>query len=307
MLGGLSCLESELAHVYLTGVSSATMHILAIFSSLRRCELNMPDGILDLQPLQFLACLSDRSPAGGTFTNLSIGSQLTSIHMETSHASCLQGPNYASSLKNLECHHATLFEFHERGLSGCIGLVNLALTETVIHAAMPEETFAVGSWVKISIPGNMSDLTRLSSLSIELASSPPADLVLDWVCTRTSLVDLDVNVQSACFVNDSLTLLSRLTSLKLGNLTYGNEYSDEQLLCCDVPWHAMQALQHIELSGPHTFDDGIIQLTTLQHLSFVSFSELYPKHRAASNLARLAYQLAAHCPHVPVEIDGHSC
>lgn len=118
VLGGLSCLESELAHAYLTGVCSATIHGLASFSSLRRCELNMPENILDLQPLQFLACLSDLSLAGGTFFNLSVGSQLTNIHMESSRASCLQGPNYASSLKSLQCHHATLLDFRERGLSG---------------------------------------------------------------------------------------------------------------------------------------------------------------------------------------------
>ena len=304
VLGCLSCLESELAHAYLTGVSSATIHILASFSSLRGCELNMPERILDLQPLRLLACLSDLSLAGGTFTNLSIGSQLTSIHIETSHASCLQGPNHASSLRSLQCHHAALFGFHERGLSGCISLVKLALTETVFHAAMPEETFAVGNCVEISIPGNMSDLTQLSSLSIELASSSPAEFVLDWICTITSLVELDVNVQSECLVRDSLTLLSRLTSLKVSNLA---DESDDQLLCFDVSWHAMQALQHIELTGPLAFDDGIIELTTLQHLSVVSFSELYPKHRAASSLARLAYQLAAHCPHVSVKIDGRFC
>ncbi len=118
VLGGLSCLESELAHAYLTGVCSATIHGLASFSSLRRCELNMPENILDLQPQQFLACLSDLSLAGGTFFNLSVGSQLTNIHMESSRASCLQGPNYASSLKSLQCHHATLLDFRERGLSG---------------------------------------------------------------------------------------------------------------------------------------------------------------------------------------------
>ena len=214
VLGGLSCLESELAHAYLTGVSSATIHGLANFSSLRRCELNMPENILDLQPLQFLACLSDLSLAGGTFFNLSVGSQLTNIHMESSRASCLQGPNYASSLKSLQCHHATLLDFHERGLSGCIGLEKLALTEAVVHAAMPEETFAVGSCVEFNIPGNMSELTQLSSLSIELASSQPAHFVLDWVCTITSLVDLEVNVQSACFVDDSLTLLFTVNKLE---------------------------------------------------------------------------------------------
>lgn len=112
-----------------------------------------------------------------------------------------------------------------------------------------------------NIPGNMSDLTQLYSLSIELASSLPAHFVLDWVCTTTSLIDLEVNVQSAAIAGDSLTLLSRSTSLKLCNLT---DESDEQDLCCDVPWHAMQALQHIELAGPLVFDDGIVQLTTLQ-------------------------------------------
>jgi len=308
VLGGLSCPESELAHAHLTGVSSATLHGLASFSSLRRCHLNMssdmPEDSLDLQPLQFLACLSDLSLAMGMFFNLSVGSQLTNLHMIGSHVQCLQGPNHASSLKSLYCDYATLLDIHERGLSECIGLMKLALTETFILAAMPEETLAVGSCVEFNISASMSDLTQLSSLSIELASRQPIHFLLDWVCDITSLVDLEVNVQSACLVSDSLTLLSRLSSLKLSNLT---TRSDERLLIGDVPWLAMQALQRIELTGPLAFDDGIIQLTTLQHLSFVSFSGLYSKDSGASSLARLTYQLAAHCPCVRVKIDGYCC
>ncbi len=154
----------------------------------------------------------------------------------------------------------------------------------------------------LAISASMSDLTQLSSLSIELASLQPIHFLLDWVCNITSLVDLEVNVQSACLVSDSLTLLSRLSNLKLSNLTTSD---DGRLLIGDVPWLAMQALQRVDLTGPLAFHDGIIQLTTLQHLSFVSFSGLYLLDSATSSLARLTYQLAAHCPRVLVEIDGH--
>ncbi len=240
----------------------------------------------------------------GRFFNLSVGPQLARLHIVGSHVQCLKGPNHAPSLKSLYCDYATLLDFHERGLSECKGLMNLALTETLFLASMPEETLAVGSCVEFKISASMSDLTQLSSLSIELASWQPIHFLLDWVCDITSLVDLEVNVQDACLVSDSLTLLSRLSSLKLSNLTTGG---DERLLIGEVPWLAMQALQRIELTGPLAFDDGIIQLTTLQHLSFVSFSGLYLKDSAASSLTRLAYQLAAHCPHVRVKIHGHCC
>ncbi len=70
----------------------------------------------------------------------------------------------------------------------------------------------------------------------------------------------------------------------------------------------MQALQRVELTGPFAFDDSIIQLTTLQHLSFVSFSKLYLKRGAgASSFAMLAYKLVAECPRVRVEIDREGC
>ncbi len=309
VLGALSCPESELSYAHLTGVSSSTIHGLAGFSLLRRCHLNassdMPEDSLDLQPLQFLACLSDLSLAKGRFSHLSVGSQLTNLNIAGSHVQCMKGPNHASSLRSLYCDCATLLDFHEMGLSACIDLMKLALTETVFLAAMPEETLAVGSCVEFNISASMSNLTQLSRLSIELASRQPIDFCLDWVCNITSLVDLEVNVLSNCFVSDSLTLLSRLSSLKLSNLTTGRS---SRLFIGGVPWVAMQALQRVELTGPFAFDDSIIQLTTLQHLSFVSFSKLYLKRGAgASSFAMLAYKLVAECPRVRVEIDREGC
>lgn len=145
VLGCLSCLESELAHAHLTGVSLAAVHGLGSFSSLRRCELNTPENILlDLQPLQCLVCLSDLWLAGDEFFDLSVGPQLTNLRIVSSRVSCLQGPMCASSLNSLQCCYATLLDFHERGLAGCIGSVELSLRQAVIYAAMPEETFAVG-------------------------------------------------------------------------------------------------------------------------------------------------------------------
>lgn len=304
VLGGLSCPESELAYAHLTGVSSSTLQGLAGFSLLRRCHLNvfsdMTEDSLDMQPLQFLACLSDLSLAKGRFCNLSVGSQLTNLHIVGSHVQCMKGPNHASSLKSLYCDCATLLDFHERGLSACIGLMKLALTESVFLAAMPEETLAVGSRVEFNISASMSNLTQLSRLSIELATRQPIDFCLDWVCNITSLVDLEVNVLSTCFVSDSLTLLLRLSSLKLSNLTTGRS---SRLFIGGVPWVAMQALQRVELTGPFEFDDGIIQLTTLQHLSSVSFSRLFLKGSARSSFTMLSHKLVAECPHVRVKID----
>ena len=174
------------------------------------------------------------------------------------------------------------------------------MTESVFLAAMPEETLAVGSPVEFNISASMSNLTQLSRLSIELATRQPIDFCLDWVCNITSLVDLEVNVLSTCFVSDSLTLLLRLSSLKLSNLTTGRS---SRLFIGGVPWVAMQALQRVELTGPFEFDDGIIQLTTLQHLSSVSFSRLFLKGSARSSFTMLSHKLVAECPQVRVKID----
>jgi len=77
-----------------------------------------------------------------------------------------------------------LLDFHERGLSACIGLMKLALTESVFLAAMPEETLAVGSRVEFNISASMSNLTQLSRLSIELATRQPIDFCLDYIIGR---------------------------------------------------------------------------------------------------------------------------
>ncbi|DBA71654.1 TPA: hypothetical protein ACH3X2_001110 [Trebouxia sp. C0005] len=127
----------------------------------------MPEDSLDLQPLQFLTCLSDLSLAMGIFFKFSVGSHCTVLHISGSHVQCLQGPIHASSSKSLYCEYATLLQFHERGLSECIGLMELALTETIILAAMPKETlkFAVGSCAECSTSASGSNLKQLSSLT----------------------------------------------------------------------------------------------------------------------------------------------
>lgn len=111
---------------------------------------------------------------------------------------------------------------------------------------------------------------------------------------------MKLNVQHPFQVSEKLTQLVELTSLEVE--ADGDPCGDASY---SVNWEEMQALKHLKLAGPISFDYRILQLTSLQSLVCVKLESLHPRAtRTTSELARLMYQLAVQCPQVQVHVDG---
>ncbi len=73
----------------------------------------------------------------------------------------------------------------------------------------------------------------------------------------------------------------------------------------EVSWKATYSLQHIVLSGRMTRWDNVQEISLLKDLSLVSITEFQPgDDKTAAHLARLAYNLAAHKPHVQFTVES---
>ncbi len=67
----------------------------------------------------------------------------------------------------------------------------------------------------------------------------------------------------------------------------------------------MRSLQRIVLSGHMILWDHVQEISLLQDLSLVSITEFQPgDDKTAVYLARLAYNLAAHKPHVQFQMES---
>ena len=302
VLAALSSLSPNMAEVYLAGPSRPALLGLSAFTSLVSCDLFKPaEASLSLQPLQGLVQLQELLLQAGTFNDLAIPCHLTFLNVLQSEVSCVQDLCCLSGLLTLHVDNSKIVGMHKVGLAACLSLTALDVGNCEISAADASDQLSIGKGQRLSIPANISALTKLSELSMHVTSSYAGNFELDWLYDMVFIKDLTLSTRGSIYVAEDLAQLTNLTHLSVStsgknSVSYG---VDE--------WEAMQCLSHVTFEGPTSFYDSILSLTTLDSLKGVA---LFAFHSAdvdtAAALAKLAYCLAVRRPEVIFTVNEKS-
>ena len=299
VLGALAG-SSSLKSVFLANTPAAAVCTLPVFKSLTRCDFDNHEQ-LDLSPLQALPSLEELYVSAGEYSNVPSAGRLATLWVKEAIVNLNPASMEEISFSCLRLYTCRLSGLHGSGLIACKALARLEIDDAEITAAHGYNFLQVGEDVVASVPAKMSELTCLTKLNMVLACSSASHFNLDWLYSIVSLRHLKLKVQHPFRVSEKLTQLVELTSIEVeadGDTCGGASYS--------VGWEEMQALKHLELAGPISFDSRILQLTSIRNLVCVKLASLRPcaTDGTTSQLARLMYQLAVQCPQVQVHVDG---
>jgi len=306
LLGALACPSSQLTEVCLAESGMLHIHALSVFTTIKQCSLSNPKGSdLDLKPLQGLHSLQDMFLQQGQYSNVPLSSHLTRLHVEDSTASCVELACCTPGLEDLTVYNATLSALHGDGLISCSGLTSLDVLNCSNSGSHEGAHFSVGTDHLLCIPPNISSLTQLRHLRVAMEISGNV-LDVSWTYGLTSLYSLELKLEGAVTISHDLTQLQQLTMLTVAvEPWYESDTCPYSTARFEVSWKAMYSLQHIVLSGHMTLLDNVQEISLLKEVSLVSITEFQPgDDKTAVYLARLAYNLAAHKPHVQFTVES---
>ncbi len=301
LLAALSSSAPQLKYVHLSGFTKATLSGLLAFKSLKCCYLVKPVKALSLYPLRSLPCLEELSLQAGTFTRLAIPRCVTSLLIGNSFVDCVQELCSVMHLEKLVIDRSEVSRLHDLGLLACTFLHCLELDECLVTAADPANQFAVCRQAPLCIPAQLSLLTNLSHLDVDLASSDVQDFDAGWLYQMASIESLTCAVCGTIYLDKRLTQLSNLKDLQVQVI---DSHDNWMIDYNDISWEALHQLTHISFAGPSSFDESILGLTSVDQLKLVSVRDFHPTNELTSKyLAILARRLAAHCPQVQFIFD----
>ena len=302
LLAAMSSSAPQLEYVHLSGPTKTTLSGLLAFKSLKRCYLVKPATALSLYPLRNLPCLESLSLQSGTFNRLATPRCVTSLLIGDSCVVCAQELFSLTCLKTLVIAASRVSSLHDLGLLACTSLTHLELRECLVIAADPANQFAVDPRAPLCIPAQLSLLTKLSHLGVDLASSDIQDFNAGWLYKMTSIETLVCAISGTICLDNRLTQLRKLKDLQV---SAANCTDDEWMICyCAIEWEAFHQLTHVSFTGPSSFDESILRLTSVNKLQRVCLWDFHPEDDlTAKYLAILAHRLAAHCPQVDFVID----
>jgi len=300
VLAAMASSSSQLEYVHLSGPIKATLSGLLAFTSLQSCNLVKPATALSLYPLCHLPCLDELSLQSGTFNRLAIPCCVTCLLIGDSSVDCVQESCSVTRLQTLAIVVSKVSRLHDLGLLACTLLDHLELCECLVTAADPANQFAVGLQAPACIPAQLSLLTKLAHLQLDLASSDVWDSDATWLYKMASVKSLVCTIHGAIFLNNHLTQLSKLQDLQLS--VTGSTDDEWKIRYDAIDWEALHQLTHISFAGPSSFDESILRLTSVDKLRLVSLSDFHPTDDlTVKYLAMLAHSLAAHRPQVVFE------
>ena len=302
LLAAMSSSSPQLKYVYLSGATQAALSGLLAFMSLKHLYLVKPASALSLSSLCNLPCLESLSLQSGTFNRVAIPRCVTSLVINDSHVVCAQEACSVTHLETLVIICSEVSRLHDLGLLACTLLHHLELSECLVTAAHPANQFAVRRQASLCIPAQLSLLTKLSHLDVDLASSHVQDFDAGWLYKMASVESLVCAVHGTIYLDERLTQLSKLKDLQV-QVTYLHD--DWEIGYVDVSWEAFHQLTHISFVGLSLFDESILGLTSVNQLKLVSLWDFHPKNDlTAKYLAILARRLAAHRPQVHFIFDN---
>ena len=299
VLAAMSSSAPHLKYVHLSAPTKATLSGLLAFKSLKCCNLVKPADALSLYPLRNLPCLEELSLQSGTFNRVAIPCCVTSLLIEDSFVNCAQESCSVTRLQTLAIVTSQVSSLHDLGLLACTFLDHLELSECLVTAADLANQFAVGLQAPLCIPTQLSLLTNLSHLDVDLASSDLQDFDARWLYKMASIESLVCTIHGAICLDNRLTQLSKLKDLQV-SVTESTDDHDEWKICYHaIDWGALHQLNHISFTGPSSFDESILRLTSIDTLKTVSLWNFHPTNDlTAKNLAVLSYRSAADRPEV---------
>ncbi len=302
LLAAMSSSAPQLEYVHLSGLTKATLSGLLAFKSLKRCYLVKPAKALSLYPLRNLPCLESLSLQSGTFTHLAIPQSVTSLLIGETCVGCVQELCSFTRLDKLVIDGSDVAGLHELGLIACTLLTHLELSECIISAADPANQFTVHPLGSLCIPTQLSLLTNLSHLEIDLASNDVQDFDARWLYKMTSIESLVCTTHGAMSLDSRLTQLSKLKDLRVSPADCSDD--EWKISYRGIYWEAFHQLTHVLFAGLSSFDESILRLTSVHELKCVSLWDFHPEdHFTAKYLAMLALRLGAHCPQVDFVFD----
>jgi len=299
LLAAMASSAPQLKYVHLSGLTRTTLSGLPAFKYLKRLDLVKPATILSLLALRNLPCLEWLSLHSGTFHRLAIPSCMTSLLIGDSRVICDQQSCSLTYLETLVIAASKDSSLHDLGLQACTRLDHLELCECLVTAADPANQCAVKPQAPLCIPTQLSLLTNLSHLQVDLASSDIQVFDARWLYKMASIESLVCTIHGTIFLDNRLTRLSKLQDLQV-SVTESTDAHDEWKICYHaIDWEALHQLTHITFAGPSSFDESILRLTSIDNLKTVSLCHFHPTDDlTAKCLAMLSYRLAADRPEV---------
>ena len=187
---------------------------------------------------------------------------------------------------------------HDLGVLACTGLARLELRKCLVTAADPANQFAVGLNAPLCIPAQLSVLTKLATLQLDLASSDVWDFDAGWLYKMASVKHIVCEIHGTMLLDNRLTQLSKLKDLQVS--VTGSTDDKWKMRYDAINWEALHQLSHISFAGPSSFDESILRaFSSVDTLRLVSLSDFHATDDlTVKYLAMLAHSLAAHRPQV---------
>ena len=295
---------ASLKAVVLRGCTGSAASMLALCSNLTTCCLGKC-GILDLQPLQILVSLSDLRLQSVTRA-VGVGNLafLTRLDLTWASIGCGGHAHFVDGLQMLSIIHSSVEGFHDRGVSACLGLRHLVLTECYVCAATERHTINMHDEFGPvhTLPASLSDLTRLTSLSV--FGTVDAAIVFPWLFKLTNLVCLHLTFYSQATQHSLTDGLGSLHALE--HLTFLLSAPENAVLALNLSWHLMPLLQTIKVVAQTTrtrFCENMLGIVRLGKLTSVDL-DLKPDTEGSSLwFGMLVYNMAANRPQVPFRLS----
>lgn len=224
VLGAVASCPLKLIDI--SNVGYATLQSVASCRLLTSCAITIDVPILDVVPLQGLPHLTNLVLQGGKFVNFQALVHLTSLYLLGARVESSSDSPCASRLSNLELHHASIAQFHHRGLSACQGLRSLFCENSCMLAdVFTERLFCIPS--TFLLPDSASLLTCLSKLTISThtprvftddTADEDVDIRVTMLSTITALRELKVlsdDVKLVTTLLNSQACVQQLTRLQV--------------------------------------------------------------------------------------------
>ena len=193
--GALASANSPLANVSLMAAPAAAECALSAFASLTRCDLDHPQGLLDLSALQLCPSLEDLCVSDGNFYG--VPTHTAKLWASRATLKCDKVPKLPISFADLTLRDSHLYDLHDDGLLACTALTSLEINNSMITAAAQADHVTVQDQKQVSIPARLSGLTRLTNLTMVVPSDHLYSFGIDWVHSLATLQKLDLAVNGS--------------------------------------------------------------------------------------------------------------
>lgn len=300
---GSPCLDTA----YVELPNGHTLSLLAAFRNLTHCILFRPRAltggssqVLSQAPLEDLPSLTILKVIEAGVTDIEALAHLTALDLKRSRISCRHNFRSVTSLSRLHLDHATILQFHDRGVLACTRLLSLTCQEAFVEAVDVPCCLIVKSDDHLMLPHSLVELTALTRLTLCGAVMPQQQSSLKWVSQLTSLQDFVYNLPfEHVKLSEGVAALTRLTSLHV----WGYEVPDQVLpqLAIDIDWAPFHLLKCAVFGGVIEFSAKLKDLAALRTLELLSVYDMQGDRRASQEWIKLAHWFGVHRPQLVFE------